>query len=545
MSYRKTNINMQTKSSVIPYRICILLSFLLWAMALPAQDNYIRTYAPGWEYSPGTILDTNNSMVSTSYYDAAGRPVQTVKHSFTPQRNDMANFIDYDGLGRKIREWSYIPFNEADGTYKQRERFIESPDVGDHYVDYEYDEFGRVRNKILIDKKDTIRYSYDSRSRLEQIKSRNFSERLYYDKVMASGLSNSGPFNGQITGIQVRQGDNAYAYRLQYDKLNRLKEGTMHNVKDTAVTSRNFSYQERMGYDRMGNINEFYQKIDGKVVNNIEIFHNGNRPSGIYKLSDYTTPAEYAHLAYGSCQGKDCYTYDASGNETSNLSDGIYYSHFNRLNLPDSVLFDKTGNTTRMSYMADGKRIRTVHKTYSTGLSYLLDNVQKFNDPIHTTEEIRDGDILFKDGIITRIDLPCGYINVREPEYDRMTAYYFVTDHLGSVRTTAAAISGKVVQQLEYTPGGTIWRSFDQNALQPKHFCGKEQLTVHGYNMYDSGKRFHTSNGIRFISMDPLAEKYYSWSPYAYCMGNPVRFIDPDGNQAIIPPTFFGMNTPL
>ena len=273
------------------------------------------------------------------------------------------------------------------------------------------------------------------------------------------------------------------------------------------------------------------QKIDGKVVNNIEIFHNGNRPSGSYKLSDYTTPAEYAHLAYGSCQGKDCYTYDASGNETSNLPDGVYYSHFNRMNLPDSVLFDKTGNTTRMSYMADGKRIRTVHKTYSTGLSYLLDNVQKFDDPIHTTEEIRDGDILFKDGIITRIDLPCGYINVREPEYDRMTAYYFVTDHLGSVRTTAAAISGKVVQQLEYTPGGTIWRSFDQNALQPKHFCTKEQLTVHGYNMYDSGKRFHTSNGIRFISMDPLAEKYYSWSPYVYCFDNPIKYLDPDGKQ--------------
>ena len=273
------------------------------------------------------------------------------------------------------------------------------------------------------------------------------------------------------------------------------------------------------------------QKIDGKVVNNIEIFHNGNRPSGIYKLSDYTTPTEYAHLAYGSCQGKDCYTYDASGNETSNLPDGVYYSHFNRLNLPDSVLFDKTGNTTRMSYMADGKRIRTVHKTYSTGLSYLLDNVQKFDDPIHTTEEIRDGDILFKDGIITRIDLPCGYINVREPEYDKMTAYYFVTDHLGSVRTTAAAISGKVVQQLEYTPGGTIWRSLDRNALQPKHFCGKEQLTVHGYNMYDSGKRFHTSNGIRFISMDPLAEKYYSWSPYVYCFDNPIKYLDPDGQD--------------
>lgn len=29
--------------------------------------------------------------------------------------------------------------------------------------------------------------------------------------------------------------------------------------------------------------------------------------------------------------------------------------------------------------------------------------------------------------------------------------------------------------------------------------------------------------------MDPLAEKYYSISPYAYCGGNPVNRIDPDG----------------
>ena len=31
--------------------------------------------------------------------------------------------------------------------------------------------------------------------------------------------------------------------------------------------------------------------------------------------------------------------------------------------------------------------------------------------------------------------------------------------------------------------------------------------------------------------MDPLAEKYYFLSPYAYCSGNPVNFVDPDGKD--------------
>jgi hypothetical protein len=34
---------------------------------------------------------------------------------------------------------------------------------------------------------------------------------------------------------------------------------------------------------------------------------------------------------------------------------------------------------------------------------------------------------------------------------------------------------------------------------------------------------------MRFTTPDPLAEKYYSVSPYAYCSNNPVKYIDPDG----------------
>ncbi len=29
--------------------------------------------------------------------------------------------------------------------------------------------------------------------------------------------------------------------------------------------------------------------------------------------------------------------------------------------------------------------------------------------------------------------------------------------------------------------------------------------------------------------MDPMAEKYLSITPYAYCVNNPILFIDPNG----------------
>ena len=37
----------------------------------------------------------------------------------------------------------------------------------------------------------------------------------------------------------------------------------------------------------------------------------------------------------------------------------------------------------------------------------------------------------------------------------------------------------------------------------------------------------------QFTQMDPLCEQYPHLSPYAYCAGNPVRYVDPDGREWI------------
>ncbi len=52
-----------------------------------------------------------------------------------------------------------------------------------------------------------------------------------------------------------------------------------------------------------------------------------------------------------------------------------------------------------------------------------------------------------------------------------------------------------------------------------------------GLDEYDSQARWYYPALMRSMTMDPLAEKYYSISPYAWCGNNPVNFVDPDGRD--------------
>ena len=61
-------------------------------------------------------------------------------------------------------------------------------------------------------------------------------------------------------------------------------------------------------------------------------------------------------------------------------------------------------------------------------------------------------------------------------------------------------------------------------------FTGKERDSETGFSYF--GARYYDSDLMTgWLSVDPLADKYPSLSPYAYCAWNPVKLVDPDGEE--------------
>lgn len=88
-------------------------------------------------------------------------------------------------------------------------------------------------------------------------------------------------------------------------------------------------------------------------------------------------------------------------------------------------------------------------------------------------------------------------------------------DYCGGVNYSGGAMMG----------GGTVGNP----GVQPYKYGTKELDRQNGLDWYDSQARHYDPLLGRTPTMDPLSEKYYSISPYAYCAGNPILFVDPTG----------------
>ena len=125
-------------------------------------------------------------------------------------------------------------------------------------------------------------------------------------------------------------------------------------------------------------------------------------------------------------------------------------------------------------------------------------------------------------------------LNGGEPEtprgiQDRDLLYYYHRDHLGS-STAVSNDDGRLAQQIEYLPYGEVFlekQMASSDYHSPHKFNGKELDKETG--LYYYGARYMNPRLSIWYATDPMQEKFPNVSSYAYCMGNPVLFLDPNG----------------
>jgi RHS repeat-associated protein len=113
---------------------------------------------------------------------------------------------------------------------------------------------------------------------------------------------------------------------------------------------------------------------------------------------------------------------------------------------------------------------------------------------------------------------------------------YTLKDHLGNGRVYFKVNTNHtkaILQETHPDPYGFELEGLNvatqQGNKNPYTYNGKELERTFGLGWSDYGARWYDASIGRWNAVDPLAEKYQSWSPYNYTMNNPIRFIDPDG----------------
>ena len=520
------------------------------------------------------VLGTDDFLLKTFYYDARYRIVQTHENNYLGGYESY--YASYDFVGNPTNE-IFTHSTDSGGFYRESSAhtydgnalrptsLTQTVNGRPTTTTFSYDSIGNLHGQSIHAGMYSLSHNYDIQGRLTETISDYFNQNLYY----GSALSNSdGYHNGNIHDVSWKIGSQASAplrhYTYTYDGLNRLTSAEYDQtprhclyLRDSVrITLNNPDYSTSYAYDKEGNLtkilryglnrvvhpsNNVYYDYFG-VLDSLNIRRNGNRVVGVTDSVDVL----YSGIPQFVCNSSESTThsYDAKGRLTEDLTRNISKIAYNYLNLPDSVVFSND-HRIRYLYAADGRKLRT---TYDIRIAVLVNPNIEFVDPLFPSpvlnpdtsatlnphmiyrtslrRDYSDGHI-YENGHLKYGDMAGGYYSPDSLGVHRF--YFYVYDHQHNVRLVLNE-NKHIEEQNNYYPFGMPHADHLASA-QLKKTTGKEWDIQNGLYWLDFGARLYDPVLGSFTTQDPLAEKYYHISPYAYCANNPVNYIDPDGKK--------------
>lgn len=449
------------------------------------------------------------------YYDHRGQLIQSKGANHLTEGFEK-EYTAYDFTGKPVKR-KHI--HSAAGKTTQTETYTYTYDHAGRLLtikqslnggtqvtlaDNEYDGLGRLKaNKRNGNANLKSTYAYNIRSWMKNIAGTLFNQTLYYNDKRTNG-TNTTYYNGNISAMDWKAAtDNLQrGYDFTYDALSRLTK-----AEYLQGNARNNNFNTTYSYDSQGNILTLqrYGQTGAStygLIDNLTFTLNGNQ---LKAANDASTAVAYN----GGFEFKDGakqtveYGYDSNGNLTKDLNKNITGIQYNFLNLPSKVMFSD-GSTLTYVYATNGTKLRTVHTISGV-----------------TTTTDYCGNVVYENGVQKLLLTEEGYVSLDGNKY-----HYYLKDHQGNNRVVVDQ-NGNVEETNHYYPFGGVFANTGN--AQPYKYNGKELDAKKGLNWYDYGARHYDAALGRFITTDPLAEKYYSVTLYNYCANNPIRFIDPDG----------------
>ena len=434
---------------------------------------------------------------------------------------------------------------------------ISGASASDTIMNLAYDNFGRVTANDRGGSSADMNYTYDLlQGWVKEISSTGgFQQKLYREDNPGNPL-----YNGSISAMTWQVPGSSYVrrYDYTYDGMNRLTEGAYSHLprmnpwillsvgEDPLALGESEGqasplelipvtggdligpgninaagrYSERIRYDKNSNVSGVsrYGMNNMRsygVIDSLEITRNGNQFVAIEDHAEkdltYTGASDFVD---GTDLSEE-YTYDGNGRLTKDTNRGIGTITYDQSNNPRAITFTGT-NGIEYVYAPEGTKLRTVHKVSGIGGSVTRD----------TTDYL--GNLVMKNGHLGMYRFDGGYVSFSNDTIDGW--HFYIQDYMGNNRMVVNSDS-TVEQITHYYPyGGVIGDISTNENVQKYKFEGKELDRTFGLDNYDIHARQYFAMAPMWDRIDPLAEKYYGISPYAYCGGDPVNKVDMDGN---------------